>query len=70
MEEDWTAQKNFQKLYLCDPKKNKDCRKTSCYKCNLDPKYGECRYTTEVAHRANGHVYGYDPETGTIKEVK
>ena len=38
------------KLYLCDPKKNRGCKKTMCYKtgCN-DP----CRHTTNKKYRAN-----------------
>ena len=33
------------KLYLCDPKKNKECKKTMCR--NL------CRHTTNREYRAN-----------------
>ena len=67
---DPTAQEVVQKLYLCDPKKNKECRKTCCYKMNMDPKWGECKYTTKVEYRANGHVYAYDTESKRIKEIK
>jgi len=33
------------KLYLCDPKKNRECEKTHCKK--------PCRHTTNEKYRAN-----------------
>ena len=36
------------KLYLCDPEKNKECKKTTCYKENP---YGTCMLTTHKKYR-------------------
>ena len=38
------------KVYLCDPKKNTECKKTMCYKINCD---NPCRHTTNKKYRAN-----------------
>lgn len=36
------------KMYICDPVKNKDCRKDICYmNCNQPSEY-ECRYTSDI----------------------
>lgn len=36
------------KLYLCDPEKNTDCKKTMCHKENCD---NPCRHTTNKKYR-------------------
>lgn len=36
-------------LYYCDPDKNKECRKRSCY-CNKNSLYRECRYTSNLSY--------------------
>lgn len=60
-----------QKLYLCDPDKNPECRKTICYKRDLEYRpHGTCMYTTDPAKRKNGKVFFYNQETGRIEEVK
>ena len=44
-------------LYLCDPQKNKNCKKTSCYL-----NHGECRCTGEREYSVvdeNGKALGY-----------
>ena len=56
------------KVYLCDPKKNKNCKKTSCYKLNMNPEYGQCKYTTDPECSADGKTYIYD--NGKYVEVK
>ena len=63
--------KNYipEKLYLCDPSKNKECRKTCCYEHNLNPQNGVCKYTRDPAFRKNGKVFAYDLETKEYKEV-
>ena len=63
--------KYFPKVYLCDPKKNKDCRKTICYEGGMLSKdYGECKYTTNPEYSKDRKAYIYDPETHEFVEVK
>jgi hypothetical protein len=50
---------DVQTLYLCDPKKNKNCRKTSCYADNRHPEYGECKWTTDPKCSKDGKEYFY-----------
>lgn len=38
------------KAYLCDPKKNIECKKTMCHKTNCD---NPCSQTTNKKYRAN-----------------
>lgn len=57
------------RLYLCDPKKNKECKKTCCYEMNLNPLNGECRYTLDPRFRKNGKVFRYNTKTHKIEEV-
>ena len=40
----------YMKLYICDPKKNKKCKKTMCYKT---AKGNLCRLTASKKYRAN-----------------
>ena len=56
------------KVYLCDPEKNKECKKVACYKHNLTPQYGECKYTSNPACSLDGKTYIYD--NGKYTEVK
>ena len=48
-----------QTYYLCDPKKNKNCRKTCCYADNRHPEYGECKWTTDPKCSKDGKEYFY-----------
>jgi len=36
-------------VYLCDPQKNTECKKTTC-KTNLKAKYRVCELTSKVAY--------------------
>lgn len=49
-------------VYLCDPKKRKDCRKTSCQT--------ECRYTKHEEASKDGKRYIYNAFTANFEEVK
>jgi len=60
----------MEKLYLCDPKKNTECKKTCCYELNMNPQYGECKFTTDPRFRKNGHVYYYNEETHHVEKEK
>ena len=46
-----------EKLYLCDPQKNRDCKKTSCF-----INYGPCKFTKDKKYAVtdeNGKALGY-----------
>lgn len=46
--QDLEAQENkLPKIYLCDPSKNKDCKKTGCYLNG-----GDCRHTKKEEYKA------------------
>ena len=58
-------------VYLCDAKKNKECKVPICYgKPNLHPDWGKCKYTTDQRYSKDGKRYFYDSESGKYKEVK
>lgn len=57
-------------LYLCDPKKAKDCQKTTCYQNNRHPEWGKCKWTDNPAHSKDGKEYRYNDETGKVELVK
>ena len=57
-------------VYLCDPKKNKDCPCICCYKANLHPEYGECRWTHNPKYAKDNKKYWFNPETMKHEEVK
>lgn len=44
--------------YECDPKKNKECKKTFCYMIG-----GECRMTTHKEYSTDGKPIFDDDET-------
>lgn len=46
-------------LYLCDPKKNKECKRTCCYIDNRHPEYGVCKWTHEKRYSKDGKEYYY-----------
>lgn len=67
---DNTAIPFYPKVYLCDPDKNTECRKTSCYHMNMNPQYGVCKYTTHQEYSKDGKTYIYDPDINKVVEVK
>ena len=54
-------------LYLCDPRKNRTCAKTSCYADNRHPQYGTCKWTTDQKYSKDGKRYFYDETDHTVK---
>ena len=56
-------------LYLCDPRKNKECRKTACYH-NPRSEYGLCQWTTDRRYSKDGKEYVYNEETGDVERKK
>lgn len=46
------------RLYLCDPEKNTECKKTICQT--------DCFHTTKIKCRKNMNVYRADAVTGEI----
>lgn len=58
-------------VYLCDHKKNKDCRKTICYgEPNLHPDWGVCKFTTNPEYSKDGKKYWYNTETSKYEIIK
>ena len=57
-------------VYLCDPKKAHDCPKICCYKANLHPEHGECKYTHDPKCSKDGKKYVFNSETFKHEEVK
>lgn len=47
------------KLYLCDPEKNKSCRKTACQT--------DCFHTSKKQYSKDGQVYHYNCRTRQIE---
>ena len=66
------ATKYYPKVYLCDPKKNKDCPATICYAGGklAGEDHGVCRYTRNPEYSKDGKAYFYDPDTNEFKEAK
>lgn len=57
-------------LYLCDPNKNIECRKTCCYEHNLNPLNGKCMYTRDKRFSKDGKTYFYNEKTMEIERKK
>ena len=49
------------RVYKCDPKKNKNCKKTACQIL--------CFYSLNPANSADGKVYKYNANTGKEEVV-
>ena len=59
------------KVYLCDPKKNKECTVPICYgRPNLHPDWGKCMYTKDPRYSKDGKTYHYNEKTGKYEEVR
>lgn len=59
-------------VYLCDPKKNKNCSKITCYAepHNRNLKYGVCKWSTHPEHSKDGKTYRYDENTGEVVPIQ
>lgn len=50
--------------YLCDPKKNEECRKTNCFEND-----GACYMTTHPENALDGcGIFRYFPQMRTVEE--